>query len=136
LPTIRGGKGMTPLYMAALLGQFEMADFLYSRTKEMLEEPERQGLFFTCVDNGLYGKCTEQFILYIFQCSVCILSFYFFVNYADLAMKMLERDKALAKACNVKRETALHILARMPSEFVTQSPGMWNRLINSCEFIL
>ena len=56
LPTIRGGQEMTPLYMAALLGRAEMADFLYLRTKEMLEENDRQALFFTCIDNGLYGR--------------------------------------------------------------------------------
>ncbi|KAM5585129.1 ankyrin repeat-containing protein [Rosa sericea] len=103
LPVIRGGEGMTPLYMATLLGQSVMADNLYSRTKEMLEEADRQALFFTCIDNGLY----------------------------DLAMKMLRSDRALAKARNAKQETALHILARMPSEFTSQSPGMWSRLINS-----
>ncbi|KAM5585259.1 hypothetical protein ABKV19_004580 [Rosa sericea] len=103
LPVIRGGEGMTPLYMAALLGQSVMADNLYSRTKEMLEEADRQVLFFTCIDNGLY----------------------------DLAMKMLRSDRALAKARNAKQETALHILARMPSKFTSQSPGMWSRLINS-----
>nr|XP_011459318.1 PREDICTED: ankyrin repeat-containing protein At5g02620-like isoform X1 [Fragaria vesca subsp. vesca] len=103
LPTIRGGEGMTPLYMAALMGQSVMADFLYSATKEMLEEADQQSLFFTCIDNGLY----------------------------DLATKMLISNKALAKARDVKQETALHILARMPSEFTSQSPGMWSRLINS-----
>ncbi|KAK9938944.1 hypothetical protein M0R45_015655 [Rubus argutus] len=69
----------------------------------MLEENDRQALFFTCIDNGLY----------------------------DLAMKVLESDRALAEARNGKHETALHILARMPSEFVSQSPGMWSRLIDS-----
>jgi ankyrin repeat protein len=58
LPTIRGGQEMTPLYMAALLGQAEMADYLYFWTKEMLEENDRQALFFTCIDNGLYGRYT------------------------------------------------------------------------------
>ncbi|XP_050370976.1 ankyrin repeat-containing protein At5g02620-like isoform X2 [Argentina anserina] len=104
LPTIRGGQGMTPLYMAALLGHSVMADHLYSRTKEMLDEADRLALFFTCIDNSLY----------------------------DLAMKMLSSDKTLAKARNAKYETALHILARLPSEFTSQSPGMWSRLINSC----
>ncbi|XP_040362817.1 ankyrin repeat-containing protein ITN1 isoform X2 [Rosa chinensis] len=100
LQIIRGGEGMTPLYMAALLGQSVMADNLYSRTKEMLEEVDRQALFFTCIDN-------------------------------DLALKILRSDRALAKACNAKEETALHILARTPSDFTSQSPGTWSRLINS-----
>ncbi|KAJ0960219.1 hypothetical protein J5N97_001962 [Dioscorea zingiberensis] len=50
----------------------------------------------------------------------------------DLAMKLLRSDRALAKARNAKQETALHILARMPSDFTSQSPGTWSRLINSC----
>ena len=58
------------------------------------------------------------------------------VNYADLAMKILKSDRELAKARNANQETALHILARMPSEFTSQSPGMWSRLINSCELVL
>ncbi|PRQ32386.1 putative ankyrin repeat-containing domain, PGG domain-containing protein [Rosa chinensis] len=103
LPIIRGAAGMTPLYMAALLGQSVMADNLYSRTKERLEEFDRQALFFTCIDNGLY----------------------------DLALKILRSDRALAKAYNAKEETALHILARTPSDFTSQSPGTWSRLINS-----
>ncbi|XP_040362766.1 ankyrin repeat-containing protein At5g02620 isoform X2 [Rosa chinensis] len=104
LPKIRGGEGMTPLYTAALSGQSLMADYLYSLTKDMLEEADRQLLFLTCIDNGLY----------------------------DLARKMLESDRALAKVRNIKEETALHILARMPLEFTSQSPGMWSRLITSC----
>ncbi|XP_040363028.1 ankyrin repeat-containing protein At5g02620 isoform X2 [Rosa chinensis] len=104
LPIIPGGEGMTPLYMAALLGQSVMADYLYSRTKEMLGEADRKSLFLTCIDNGLY----------------------------DLARRMLENDRALAKVLNRNEETALHILSRMPSEFTSQSPGMWSRLITSC----
>ncbi|ONI01302.1 hypothetical protein PRUPE_6G131600 [Prunus persica] len=54
LPTIRGGEGMTPIYMAALLGQSEMAEYLYPRTHEIFDERDRNALFFTCVDTGLY----------------------------------------------------------------------------------
>ncbi|XP_062015576.1 uncharacterized protein LOC133732124 isoform X2 [Rosa rugosa] len=92
------------LNTTALLGRSVMADNLYSGTKEMLDESDRPALFFTCIDNGLY----------------------------DLAMKLLRSDRALAKARNAKQETALHILARMPSDFTSQSPGTWSRLINSC----
>jgi hypothetical protein len=77
-------------------------------------------------------------ITYIFKMVFAFLIsiILFIVNYTDLAMKVLESDRALATARNGKRETALHILARMPSEFVSQSPGMWSRLMDSCELIL
>lgn len=65
LPTIRGGEGMTPIYMAALLGQSEMAEYLYPKTYEIFDERDRNALFFTCVDTGLYGRYTKHFMLLI-----------------------------------------------------------------------
>lgn len=56
LPTIRGGEGMTPIYMAALLGQSEMADYLYPKSYEIFDERDRNALFFTCIDTHLYGR--------------------------------------------------------------------------------
>lgn len=53
---IRGGKGMTPLYVAALLGRREMALFLYYRSKKSLTEEDRKAIFFTSVNTGIYGK--------------------------------------------------------------------------------
>ncbi|KAM5585444.1 hypothetical protein ABKV19_004705 [Rosa sericea] len=108
LLTIRGGKGMAPAYMAAVLGQSEMACYLYRyrESKEMLEKTDRENLFFSCINNCLY----------------------------DLAFQLLDTDKALAKArtSSQKNKTALHILARRPSAFGgSQSPRMWTRLINS-----
>ncbi|VVA39636.1 PREDICTED: ankyrin [Prunus dulcis] len=103
LPTIRGGEGMTPLYMAALLGQSEMAEYLYPRTHEIFDERDRNALFFTCVDTGLY----------------------------DLAMKMLGNYTTLATVRNGANETALHVLARRPSEFANQSSGLWSRITNT-----
>ncbi|VVA33905.1 PREDICTED: ankyrin [Prunus dulcis] len=103
LPTIRGGEGMTPIYMAALLGQSEMAEYLYPRTHEIFDERDRNALFFTCVDTGLY----------------------------DLAMEMLRNYTALATVRNGSNETALHVLARRPSEFTSQSTGLWSRITNS-----
>ncbi|XP_040361456.1 uncharacterized protein LOC112167022 isoform X3 [Rosa chinensis] len=109
LLTIRGGKNMAPAYMAAVLGQSEMACYLLEKTesKMMLERTDRENLFFSCINNCLY----------------------------DLAFQLLDADKALAKArtSSQKNKTALHILARRPSAFRgSQIPPMWPRLINSC----
>ncbi|CAN6560082.1 unnamed protein product [Malus baccata var. baccata] len=104
LPTIPGGEGMTPLYMAALFGQSEMATYLYPKTYKMLDEMGRNVLFFCCIDHGLY----------------------------DLAMKLLQDDRTLATARKSDKETALHVLARKSSEFGDQStPGMCRRLIET-----
>ncbi|KAM5585449.1 ankyrin repeat-containing protein [Rosa sericea] len=107
LLTIRGGKNMAPAYIAAVLGQSEMACYLYDESKKMLEKTDRENLFFSCINNCLY----------------------------DLAFELLDADKTLAKArtSSQKNKTALHILARRPSAFGgSQSPRMWTRLINSC----
>ncbi|XP_068311260.1 ankyrin repeat-containing protein NPR4-like isoform X2 [Pyrus communis] len=104
LPKIPGGEGMTPLYMAALLGQSEMATYLYPKTYKMLDEMGRNVLFFCCIDHGLY----------------------------DLAMKLLQEDRTLATARKSDKETALHVLARKSSEFGDHStPGMCRRLIKT-----
>ncbi|KAK9938933.1 hypothetical protein M0R45_015644 [Rubus argutus] len=109
LLTIRGGAKMAPPYMAAVLGQSEMAWHLYPKSKKMMEKTDLEHLFFSCINNGLY----------------------------DLALQLLDSDpdsaRALAKARTdrPKDKTALHILARRPSVFGSQSSGMWGRLINS-----
>ncbi|XP_050138015.1 ankyrin repeat-containing protein At5g02620-like [Malus sylvestris] len=104
LPTIPGGQGMTPLYMAALFGQSEMAWYLYPQTFEMLDEKGRIVLFFCSIDHGLY----------------------------DLAIKLLQDDRTLAMARKGDNETALHVLARKFSEFGDQStPRMCSRLIKA-----
>ncbi|XP_062016268.1 ankyrin repeat-containing protein At5g02620-like isoform X2 [Rosa rugosa] len=106
LLSIRGGKDMTPAYMAVVLGQSEMAWHLYAESNTMLEKTDRENLFFSCINNCLY----------------------------DLALPLLNDDRTLATARtkSQKYKTALHILARRPSAFGgSQSPGMWSRLINS-----
>ncbi|KAM5585134.1 hypothetical protein ABKV19_004504 [Rosa sericea] len=82
---------------------------------------------------GCMVRYIKQFIRHIFNIVFAFLISVnlFLCHYADLARRMLESDRALAKARNAKQETALHILARMPSEFTSQSPGMWSRLITS-----
>ncbi|KAK9938935.1 hypothetical protein M0R45_015646 [Rubus argutus] len=109
LLTIRGGAKMAPPYMAAVLGQSEMAWHLYPKSKKMMEKTDLECLFFSSINNGLY----------------------------DLALQLLDTDpdsaRALAKARTdrPKNKTALHILARRPSVCGSQSPRMWGRLINS-----
>ncbi|CAL5430971.1 unnamed protein product [Camellia sinensis] len=56
LPMIRGSQGMTPLYMAALLGHSDMVWYLYQKTKsEDLLDEDRIGILNTCVSTDLYG---------------------------------------------------------------------------------
>ncbi|XP_050369060.1 ankyrin repeat-containing protein ITN1-like [Argentina anserina] len=110
LLSIRGGKGMTPAYMAVVLGQSEIAWDLYNYAENntMLEKSDRENLFFSCINNGLY----------------------------DLALHLLKdcRTLATARTASQKYKTALHLLARRPSAFGgSQSPGMWRRLINSLQ---
>ncbi|KAL6205308.1 hypothetical protein ACLB2K_022569 [Fragaria x ananassa] len=109
LLSIRGGKDMTPAYIAVVFGQSEIAWHLYKYpgSDKMLEKTDRENLFFSCISNGLY----------------------------DLALELLNDDRTLATArtASQKYKTALHILARRPSAFGgSQSPGMWSRLIKSC----
>ncbi|KAJ7969321.1 Ankyrin repeat-containing protein [Quillaja saponaria] len=85
LPTIRGGAGVTPLYMSILQGQREMALYLYPKTIEVLEEGDWNMLFFTCIKTRLY----------------------------DLAFKMFEDNYSyLGLARDDNNETGLHVLAR------------------------
>ncbi|KAL6202544.1 hypothetical protein ACLB2K_026252 [Fragaria x ananassa] len=111
LLSIRGGKDMTPAYMAVVLGQSEIAWHLYKypESNTMFEKTDRENLFFSCISNGLY----------------------------DLALELLNNDRTLATArtASQKYKTALHILARRPSAFGgSQSPGMWSRLIKSWNY--
>uniref|UniRef100_A0A803QF84 Ankyrin repeat-containing protein n=1 Tax=Cannabis sativa TaxID=3483 RepID=A0A803QF84_CANSA len=97
LPLIRGGQGMTPLYMATLFGHNKMSWFLYPITKKILEQGEWIGIFFTCINSDLFG----------------------------LALKMLEDDSELAIARDVNNDTALHILARKTYILCYQTPRLW-----------
>lgn len=55
LVSIRGGGEVTPLYVAALFAKPDMAHYLYDKTKESLDDRDRSGIFFSCIDNGIYG---------------------------------------------------------------------------------
>ncbi|PON78909.1 Transmembrane protein [Trema orientale] len=103
LATIRGGQGMTPLYMAALFGRSEMSSSLYSITEESFQEKDRIGIFFTFINTGLY----------------------------ELSLKMVEDDTSLAIARDKDNKTALHLLAQTPSAFDNERPNGWSKLIKS-----
>ncbi|ONI01278.1 hypothetical protein PRUPE_6G131400 [Prunus persica] len=100
---LQDNKKNTALSFAAATGTSEMAEYLYPRTHEIFDEGDRNALFFTCVDTGLY----------------------------DLAMKMLGNYTTLATVRNGANETALDVLARRPSEFANQSSGLWSRITNT-----
>lgn len=55
LPTIRGGEGVTPLYLAVLQGKSDMASYLFPKSIEIHEEKDWNMVFFTCINSGLYG---------------------------------------------------------------------------------
>ena len=56
LPKIRGGEGVTPLYMAALQGRNDMARRLYPLTEDIFEEDDWDPMFFRFIEIGLYGE--------------------------------------------------------------------------------
>ncbi|KAK3175709.1 hypothetical protein Dsin_032596 [Dipteronia sinensis] len=58
LAAIRGNHDNTPLYMAVMFGQKEMATFLYDATENILYQDERTALFFKSITTGLYGTYT------------------------------------------------------------------------------
>ncbi|XP_061373857.1 uncharacterized protein LOC133316152 [Gastrolobium bilobum] len=103
LPTIRGGEGVTPLHMAALQGQREMAMYLYPLTVHIFNDGDWSLLFFLCINTGIY----------------------------DLALKMLQTNPILALARNENNETGFHVLARKPSAFNRQGRRYQNQLMNS-----
>ncbi|THG09869.1 hypothetical protein TEA_008688 [Camellia sinensis var. sinensis] len=107
LPMIRGSQGMTPLYMAALLGHSDMVWYLYQKTKsEDLSDEDRIGILNTCVSTDLY----------------------------DVALDILKHHPQLAVARDGNGETALHVLARKPSAFIGGSrnrSAQWGHSLTS-----
>ncbi|XP_028783202.1 ankyrin repeat-containing protein ITN1-like isoform X1 [Neltuma alba] len=105
LPWIRGGAGVTPLHMAALQGQSDMAWHLYAETIQVFEDVDRIVLLFYCVYSGIY----------------------------DLALKLLETYPDLAFERDTRNnETILHILARKPLSSICQSQRYRKRLMKTC----
>lgn len=104
LPSIRGGLGVTPLYLAALQANSEMAWYLFPRCKEILEENDWSIVFLTCINSGLY----------------------------DLAIQMLTEKDTLAFARGDENMTGLHLLARKHSVCGCQSLGHRKNLLHLC----
>lgn len=104
LPSIRGGLGVTPLYLAALQANSEMASYLFPKCKEILEENDWSIVFLTCINSGLY----------------------------DLAIQMLTEKDTLAFARGDENMTGLHLLARKHSVCGCQSLGHRKNLLHLC----
>ncbi|CAJ2637742.1 unnamed protein product [Trifolium pratense] len=105
LPSIRGGVGVTPLYLAALQGKSEMALYLFTKSREILEENDWSMVFLTCINSGLY----------------------------DLALEMLNEKETLAfTRGGDSNETGLHLLARKYSACDCQRLGHRKNLLHLC----
>lgn len=69
-PTIKGENGVGPLYMAALQGFDEMADYLYPLSDfGSWTEQEQIDLLTTAVDSELYGKAVLSSFVFGFMIS-------------------------------------------------------------------
>ncbi|XP_045789145.1 uncharacterized protein LOC123884164 isoform X2 [Trifolium pratense] len=105
LPSIRGGVGVTPLYLAALQGKSEMALYLFTKSREILEENDWSMVFLICINSGLY----------------------------DLALEMLNEKETLAfTRGGDSNETGLHLLARKYLACDCQSLGHRKNLLHLC----
>ncbi|KAK1570418.1 hypothetical protein Q3G72_001652 [Acer saccharum] len=85
LATLRGSWNMTPLYLAVLLGNTNMAVYLYENTVGFTAE-ERVRIFFQSIKTDLY----------------------------DMAFRLLTEANGLALTRDMDDDTALHVLARKP----------------------
>ncbi|XP_047972093.1 uncharacterized protein LOC125214895 isoform X2 [Salvia hispanica] len=102
LANIKGENSVWPLYMAALLGFGEMADFLYHKSNLGSWTPlEKVNMLTSAIESELY----------------------------DLAKRIVGDDKTLAVAKDINGETPLQVLARCPSAFSCDNgPGFWNKI--------
>ncbi|XVF27229.1 hypothetical protein REPUB_Repub14bG0088500 [Reevesia pubescens] len=103
LPGIRGNKGVTPLYIAALFGHRDMVWFLYKVTAaEDLTQEDYIGLLIATITTDLF----------------------------DVALCLIQHNPELAILRDSNGETALHVLARKPSAFASKSElGTWEKFI-------
>ncbi|KAK7354731.1 hypothetical protein VNO80_20199 [Phaseolus coccineus] len=103
LPRIRGSEGVTPLYIATLLGQRDMVWYLYSVTDEQILKTEDYfSLLIAAISTDLY----------------------------DFALHVLECRPQLATYHGLNGETALHVLAKKASSFRSGIQlGIWERCI-------
>ncbi|XP_035545103.1 uncharacterized protein LOC109021189 [Juglans regia] len=105
LPLIRGSRGRTPLYMAALQGHRNMASYLYSVTTfERLTAPERIDILVAFISSDLY----------------------------DVALDILKKDPELSTMKNTYGKIALQELAKKPSAIGSKSQlSIWETCLNS-----
>ncbi|EOY27506.1 Ankyrin repeat-containing protein, putative isoform 1 [Theobroma cacao] len=103
LPRIRGNKGVTPLYIAALFGHRDMVWYLYKVTAaEDLTQEDYIGLLIATITTDLF----------------------------DVALCLIQHHPELATLRDSNGETALHVLARKPSAFASRSElGTWEKFI-------
>ncbi|KAA8534265.1 hypothetical protein F0562_031782 [Nyssa sinensis] len=108
LPGIRGSLGVTPLYIAALLGHREMVWYLNSVTDfKYLMLEDFFGLLVAAITTDLF----------------------------DFAFHIFRLHPHLAIRHGRNGETALHVLAQKPSAFASGSYlGIWERCIYPCWF--
>ncbi|QCE13415.1 ankyrin repeat-containing protein At5g02620-like isoform X2 [Vigna unguiculata] len=101
LPGIRGSEGVTPVYIATLLGQRDMVWYLYSVTDhEILKTEDYFSLLIAAISTDLY----------------------------DFALHILECRPQLATCHGLNGETALHVLAKKASSFSSGIQlGIWER---------
>ncbi|XP_031247666.1 uncharacterized protein LOC116105376 [Pistacia vera] len=84
---IRGDNDTLPLHKAALEGDKEMVEYLYEATgDELLDDNDRFHLLVNLINHGLY----------------------------DVALDLVKRHPQIALARGKNKESALHLLARMP----------------------
>ncbi|CAL0307482.1 unnamed protein product [Lupinus luteus] len=91
LPLIRGHGGMLPVHLAVLTAHHEIVQHLSISSQELLHKMENKDigrLFFMTISSGMY----------------------------DVATKLFEQYPHLAVARDGNEQTALHMLARKPSE--------------------
>lgn len=103
LPMVRGSKGVTPLYMAALLGYRDMTWYLFNVTDDKcLTKEDYVSLLIVAIKSDLY----------------------------DVAVHIIQKKPELAIERDPNGETALHVLARKPDVFSCRKKlGMWQRSI-------
>ncbi|PRQ54680.1 putative ankyrin repeat-containing domain-containing protein [Rosa chinensis] len=140
LPQIRGGEGMTTLYMATLFGHEEMAWFLYPKLIEDIDVRDRLGIFFSCIHNDLYVELVFSFLLDPMRSLKSdeigfLLLHVIVLCCTEIALKMLHDYRELAVARDMNGETAVHLLARKPSIFSNKRPGIWKCFVQSRKFL-
>ncbi|XP_021901569.1 uncharacterized protein LOC110817376, partial [Carica papaya] len=109
LPGIRGNKGVTPLYVAALFGHREMVHYLNHVTRdEDLTQEDLIGLLIATIKTDLF----------------------------DMALSIIQKYPELAVIGDSNGETVLHVLARKPSAFSSKSGlGFWQTFVYQWTYV-